>query len=306
MPTSCPIKQNPIHVAWYNERAHLRSDVIFTKTVVQPEYKGQLFRKSLRYAPKRKRKKHKKKRPRVPIYGTMGSYSIKSKEEELDEAQHVLSSRNIGNKILKQSRSSCFPKAERILGKTLVPLKLLQSPIELSKSVLSLSSSCPGILFSQTQRTTNVPIVPNQIQLSKEEITQLLVKPTKDGIPQNKTWKRWICHQIETKMPRPCSKSITTIAKNIRKSNKIEEQVRKKHRMVHQKKRLKSVRQKFARRYSTIPMMKKAMEDEFQFNGDSWTLPFNVEGSYESPFLGTSHHTRNVTVLSPVKKKQQK
>ena len=90
---------------------------------------------------------------------------------------------------------------------------------------------------------------------------------------------------------------------SVAKSFSTEERVRKKHRMHHQKKKLKAVRKNFARRYSQIltPISVNDEGSDGFVQDDSWSREFNVEGSYESPFLGTTHSTRNVTVLSPIK-----
>ena len=96
---------------------------------------------------------------------------------------------------------------------------------------------------------------------------------------------------------------ILHLAFAVAKSFSTEERVRKKHRMHHQKKKLKAVRKNFARRYSQIltPISVNDEGSDGFVQDDSWSREFNVEGSYESPFLGTTHSTRNVTVLSPIK-----
>jgi hypothetical protein len=315
MPTSCPIKQNPVHIAWEQERSNIRSDLIYTRTVVQPDYAGELFRPSKRYAKSKKRKCTRHKKKRVPVYGTMGSYSTQSMGKEKDEAHHHLSATG-NNTLYTRSVSSTFSKTKRTKEKrSSIPWgRPLLQPLDVSVSSivppstfsplfnLKTSKSCT---FGTTERASMAlkePAHTDQLDVAAVH----LAKSTNEGKQTNKTWRATIIIQsvFRNVVPRPCSKAFSVIAQNMAKSNNIEERIRKKHRMRHQKKRLEKVRNEFARRYSQVNITDGRLRgDTFRLKGDSWTLPFNVEGSYESPFLGTNHHTRNVTVLSPVRSK---
>jgi hypothetical protein len=335
MPTSCPVKQNPIHLEWVKERLLLRDDVIYARTTVKQEYKGNLFRPSKRYQKKPKRKPRKIQRGKKPVHGTMGSYPINDTTvtQSWDDAQHQLSS---GIKQWK-SHSHLFPKEKRLDKKIRrwgQPYKALAMSTP-SLNTFKVSKSIASDKYFGTTARSTFSMVPSQNYYLKSNILKNNVKnafspiinspidsrnvlkenhlvvPTVDGIPQNITWKK-ITHDCKTAfqslVPRPCAKAFSTVAKNINKSIKIEKDIRKKHRIFHQTKKLAKVRKNFARRYSqTEAIFQRTKQGEMPEGcfKDSWTRPFNVEGSYESPFLGTSHHTRNVTLLSPLKIKQK-
>ena len=57
MPTACPIKTNPVHSVWKDERSQLREDVVWSRTVVKKDYIGNLFRPSKRFLVKKEKKK---------------------------------------------------------------------------------------------------------------------------------------------------------------------------------------------------------------------------------------------------------
>jgi hypothetical protein len=325
MPTSCPIKQNPIHVEWAKERSRLREDVIFSRTKVKHNYIGNLFRPSRRYATKPLRKKiDRTKHRKLPKYGTMGSMEDDGASVARDDyaARHQLSSMHAGKKLLKKSPSTTFPKTKRLVhtikpwGQSYQSLAMSCASLDTFKTTTSLASDK---FFGTTARS--FPIVPAAAvvhvvpspQLEEKEQPGDLVVPTLDGIPQNNTFKNTTTDckaTFQSLVPRPCAKAFSVVAANIAKSFSIESSVRKKHRRYHQKKKLIKVRQVFAQRFSNLEAIEKSkvqhQEDAIPEGKtkDSWTRKFNVEGTYESPFLGTSHSTRNVTVLSPIKNKK--
>ena len=313
MPTSCPIKTNPVHKVFIDDRKQIREDVIWSRTVVKKDYIGNLFRPSKRFLAKEKKEKVvRSKRKKISVNGTMGSYDFTEKHgKEEDEGWHSLGSEADGcNMLLRRSTSAFFPKSKRGLKKhkpwgpslqNSTPTTSIFTKIP-SQTGLKTTSCSNGILSRSTKREYSV------VPLN----THTHVKPTKYGIPRNPTLKNfnfYIRSSFQNKIPRPCSKAFSIIAQQIAKSNCIEASVRKKHRMHHQEKRLKKVRSDFARRYTSMTPVVKTGEKKFEapvFDTPNWEIPFAVEGSYESPFLGTSHHTRNVTVLSPLKGKSKK
>ena len=320
MPTSCPIKQNPIYVEWVKERSRLREDVIFSRTKVKHNYIGNLFRPSKRYATKPPCKKIDRfKHRKLPKYGTMGGSmgdDVARMARDDYAARHQLSSMHAGNKLLKKSHSTTFPKTKRLehtikpWGQSYKSLALSCASLDTFKTTTSLASDK---FFGTTARFAIVPAAatpPPPQQQEKEQPGDLVV-PTLDGIPQNNTFKKITTDckaTFQSLVPRPCAKAFSVVAANIKKSFSIEERVRKKHRLYHETKKLNKVRQSFAQRFSNLEPIEKSKvrnkEDAIPEGKtkDSWTRKFNVEGSYESPFLGTSHSTRNVTVLSPIKK----
>ena len=236
----------------------------------------------------------------------MGSYdSIEKHGKEEDEGWHSLGSEADGSNMLLR-HSTSFPKSKRGLKKQKPWGPSLQNSTPITSiftknfSSTKATSCSNGILSRSTKREYSV------VPLN----THTQVKPTKDGIPRNPTLKIFnfnIRSSFQNKIPRPCSKAFSIIAQQIAKSNCIEASVRKKHRMHHQEKRLKKVRSDFARRYTSMAPVVETGEKKFEapvFDTPNWEIPFAVEGSYESPFLGTNHHTRNVTVLSPIKRKE--
>ena len=83
---------------------------------------------------------------------------------------------------------------------------------------------------------------------------------------------------------------------NYSKAKQIEKRIRDKNRLRSDRKKLRALRAKHKRRFSSL----QRLELKFKVR-PSWEIPFVIEGTYESPFLGTDHNTRNVTMLSPAK-----
>ena len=120
MPTSCPIKTNPVHKVFIDDRKQIREDVIWSRTVVKKDYIGNLFRPSKRFLAKKKKKKVvRSKRKKISVNGTMGSYDSTEKHgKEEDEGWHSLGSEADGsNMLLRRSTSAFFPKSKRGLKK---------------------------------------------------------------------------------------------------------------------------------------------------------------------------------------------